>query len=43
MTNLTRKDSKFESSDDYYMGFKYLKTYLTESPILNYPTHIKDT
>ena len=37
MTNLTRKDTKFEWSDDSQSGFKYLKTCLTESPILKYP------
>ena len=37
MTKLTRKDTKFEWSDDCQSGFEYLKTCLTESPILKYP------
>ena len=37
MTKLTRKDSKFEWSDDCQTGFEYLKTCLTEAPILKYP------
>ena len=37
MTKLTRKDIKFEWSDDCQSGFEYLKTCLTESPILKYP------
>ena len=37
MTKLTRKDTKFEWSDDCQSGFGYLKTYLTESLILKYP------
>ena len=36
MTKLTRKDSKFEWSDDCQTGFEYLKMYLTEAPILKY-------
>ena len=36
-TKLTRKDSKFEWSDDCQTGFEYLKTCLTEVPILKYP------
>ena len=36
MTKLTRKDTKFEWSDDCQSGFQYLKTCLTESPILKY-------
>ena len=37
MTKLTRKDSKFEWSDGCQTGFEYLKTCLTEAPILKYP------
>ena len=37
MTKLTTKDSKFEWSDDCQTGFEYLKTCLTEAPILKYP------
>ena len=37
MAKLTRKDTKFEWSDDYQSGFEYSKTCLTESPILKYP------
>ena len=37
MTKLTRKDSKFEWSDDCQTGFEYMKTCLTEAPILKYP------
>ena len=37
MTNFTRKDTKFEWCDDCQSGFEYLKTCLTESPILKYP------
>ena len=37
MTKLSRKDSKFEWSDDCQTGFEYLKTCLTEAPILKYP------
>ena len=37
MTKLTGKDTKFEWSDDCKSGFEYLKTCLTESPILKYP------
>ena len=37
LTKLTRKDSKFEWSDDCQTGFEYLKTCLTEGPILKYP------
>ena len=37
MTKLTRKDSKLEWSDDCQTGFGYLKTCLTEAPILKYP------
>ena len=37
MNKLKRKDTKFEWSDDCQSGFEYLKTYLSESPILKYP------
>ena len=37
MTKLTRKDTKFEWSDECQSGFEYWKTCLTESPILKYP------
>ena len=37
MTKLTRKDTKFEWSDDCQSGFEYLKMYLSESPSLKYP------
>ena len=37
MTKLTRKDYKFEWSDDCQTGFEYLKTCLTEAPILISP------
>ena len=37
MTKFTRKDTNFEWSDDCQSDFEYLKTCLTESPILNYP------
>ena len=37
MTKLTREDTKCEWSDDCQSGFEYLKTCLTESPILKYP------
>ena len=37
MTKLSRKDTKFEWSHDCQSGFEYLKTCLTESPILKYP------
>ena len=37
MTKLTRKDTKFEWSDDCQSGFEHMKTCLTESPILKYP------
>ena len=36
VTKLTRKDTKFKWSDDSQSGFEYLKTCLTESPILKY-------
>ena len=37
MTKLTRKECKFEWSEDCQSGFEYLKTCFTESPILKYP------
>ena len=37
MTKLTRKGTKFEWSNDCKSAFEYLKTCLTESPILKYP------
>ena len=37
LTKLTRKDSKFIWIDDCQTGFEYLRTCLTESPILKYP------
>ena len=37
MTKFTRKDSKFEWSDDWQTGFEYLKTCLAEDPILKFP------
>ena len=37
MTKLTRKDSKFEWSDDCQTGFESLKTCLAEAHILKYP------
>ena len=37
VTKFTRKDTKFEWSDDCQSGFEYLKNCLTESPILKYP------
>ena len=37
ITKLTRKDSKFEWSDDCQTDFEYLKTCLTEASILKYP------
>ena len=42
MTKLTRKDTKFEWSDDCQSGVEYLKSCLTESPILKYPNPQKD-
>ena len=36
-----KKRQKFEWSDDCQSGFEYLKTYLTESPILKYPNQQK--
>ena len=37
MTKCTRKECKFEWSEDCQSEFEYLKTCLTESPILKYP------
>ena len=37
MPKFTRKDTKCVWSDDCQSGFEYLKTCLTESPILKYP------
>ena len=37
MTKLTRKGVKFEWTDECQIGFDYLKTSLTEAPILKYP------
>ena len=37
MTELTRKGIKFEWTDECKVGFDYLKTCLTEAPILKYP------
>ena len=37
MTKLTRKEVKFEWTDECQQGFDYLKTCLTEAPILKYP------
>ena len=37
MTKVNRKYCKFEWSEDSQSGFEYLKTCLTESPILKYP------
>lgn len=37
LTKLTRKDSKFTWTEDCQTGFEYLRTCLTESPILKYP------
>ena len=37
MIKLTRKECKFEWSEDCQSGFECLKTCLTESPILKYP------
>ena len=37
MTKLTRKEVKFELTDECQQGFDYLKTCLTEAPILHYP------
>ena len=37
LTKLTRKDSKFIWTDECQTGFEYLRTCLTESPILKYP------
>ena len=37
MQKLTRKDSKFIWTEECQTGFEYLRTCLTESPILKYP------
>ena len=37
VTKLTRKDTKFEWSEDCQTGFDYLKTCMTKAPILKYP------
>ena len=37
MTKLTRKDVKFDWTDECQIGFDYLKTCITEGPILKYP------
>ena len=37
MTKLTRKGGKFEWTDECQIGFDYLKTCITEAPILTYP------
>ena len=37
MTKLARKGVKFEWTDECQLGFDYLKTCLTEPPILKYP------
>ena len=37
MTKLVRKDTKFEWTKDCQTGFNYLKTCLTQAPILKYP------
>ena len=37
MTKLTRKGVKFEWTEECQTGFEYLKTCLTETPILKYP------
>ena len=37
MTKLTIKGVKFEWTDECQIGFDYLKTCLTEAPILQYP------
>ena len=42
MTKLTRKGVKFEWTDECQIGFNYLKTCLTEAPILKYPDPSRD-
>ena len=37
LTKLTRKDSKFNWAEECQIGFEYLRTCLTQSPILKYP------
>ena len=41
MTKLTRKGVNFEWTDECQIGFNYLKTCLTEAPILKYPNPSK--
>ena len=41
MTKLTRKGVKFKWTDEWQIGFDYLKTCLTEAPILKYPNPSK--
>ena len=41
MTKLTRKGVKFEWTEECQTGFKYLKTCLTEAPILKNPNPSK--
>ena len=41
MTKLTGKGIKFEWTDKYQVGFDYLKTCLTDAPILKYPDPCK--
>ena len=41
MTKLTRKGLKFEWRDECQIGFNYLRTCLTEAPILKYPNPSK--
>ena len=41
MTKLTRKSVKFEWTEECQTGFEYLKTCLTEAPILKYPNPSK--
>ena len=42
MTKLTRKGVKFEWTEECQMGCDYLKTCLTEAPILKYLDPSKD-
>ena len=37
LTKLTRKDCKFNWAEECQIGFEYLRTCLTQSPILKYP------
>ena len=41
MTKLTRKGVKFEWTEECQTDFDYLKTCLTEAPILKYPNPSK--